>query len=149
MGAVRSDQQTHSAPHFNHLGLCVCACDQCTLRLGGAACVCLDCPCDGMGHRGAEHVMVPEFRPYIPPHIPPLSPVAFFPVGRPARPRLPARVPPLVSPSWLALLSSLAPGSSPHLHGGAGHSPACSMSARRMNERSRDSSTANSPPGST
>ena len=40
-------------------------------------------------------------------------------------------------------------GSAPHLHGGDGHSPACSMSARRMNDGSRPGGTSNSPPGST
>jgi hypothetical protein len=40
------------------------------------------------------------------------SPVPFLPVGEPERDRPPERLPPLVSPSWLALAASLAPGAS-------------------------------------
>lgn len=176
----------HSEPHFNSVGLCFCACGICTLRLGGAACVCLDCPCDGFGDRGTEHV--PDhllgalesviFEVEIPAvaslrrcltsaygdRLPPLpsflfdartpaerlptfgtycSPPTFFPVGEPERPRLADRPPPLVSPSWSALLSSLAPPPP------QGHSAGCSTSARRTNPGSRSSPTVIGPPGST
>lgn len=46
-------------------------------------------------------------------------PVPFLPVGEPERERPLERLPPVVSPSWLALASSLvrAPDSVPHRHG--------------------------------
>lgn len=44
---------THVDPHFAATGLCLCGCEDCTLRLS-RFCVCGDCPCDGPGDHGHD-----------------------------------------------------------------------------------------------